>query len=315
MPAKIKKTTAKKASLPKRIQGASRPQFSSEKIIEPEYLSVNQKQTKPYTAILIVLLIVAGFFIGMLYTKVQYLEKNQQDNQKTTTVGTAAAPAGIGPLHVAKVIGMDPAKFKSCLESNKYEALVKSDLAAGQKAGVNGTPTTFIDGYPMVGAQPYSAFKTFIDQELAKSQGGTLPIAIVGKAYADSKILAQANNPAGQVSAIPTPARVSVGLGRFPIMGNKNAPVTVVEFADFQCPFCERWFKDVEPQLIKDYVNTGKIKFAYRNYAFLGQDSITAAEGAYCANEQGKFWAYHDFMFNHQQQENSGWASKANLEE
>jgi protein-disulfide isomerase len=110
-------------------------------------------------------------------------------------------------------------------------------------------------------------------------------------------------------------AKVNVSSGPFPVLGDKNAKVTVVEFADFQCPFCEQWFTNVETPLIKDYVNTGKIKFAFRNYAFLGQESTWAAEAAYCANDQGKFWDYHDYLYKHQGQENSGAFSKANLEQ
>ncbi len=297
------KSTTKSTRKPKKIVPKkpvlSKTESVSQSNIESASFTSNQKPTKPYAQILIILLIVAAFFIGMLYTKVQYLENNQTNTP---------SPSATGALHIAQQIGMDPAKFKSCLESNKYEKAVENDLAAGQKAGVSGTPTIFIDGYPIVGAQPYSVFQTMINQELAKSQNGMLPLAnlFTEKAYAQSNI---------QISTTPTPSRVSVGVGNLPILGNKNAPVTIIEFADFQCPFCEQWFKNVEGQIIKNYVDTGKAKFAFRNYAFLGQDSVTAAEGAYCANEQGKFWQYHDYLYNHQGQENSGWISKANLEQ
>ncbi len=120
----------------------------------------------------------------------------------------------------------------------------------------------------------------------------------------------------GTPGATPAPgAKVNVSTGPFPVLGDKNAKVTVVEFADFQCPFCEQWFSNVEAPLIKDYVNTGKVKFAFRNYAFLGQESTWAAEAAYCANDQGKFWDYHDYLYKHQGAENSGAFSKANLEQ
>jgi|SRR5581483_5163038 len=126
---------------------------------------------------------------------------------------------------------------------------------------------------------------------------------------------APAGTAAAQPSGAPAPgAKVNVANGHFPLKGNANAKVTVIEFADFQCPFCEQWFKTVEPSLIKDYVDTGKVKFAFRQYAFLGQESTWAAEAAECANEQGKFWDFHDYLYNHQGQENSGTFSKANLE-
>lgn len=298
MPLARKKAARKRLSLPK-------AESVSETDIESVLSFNNSKPTKPYTLILTILLIIAAFFIGMLYTKVQYLQNNQTQQQNTVASGTAPSGAP-SPLNIARQIGMDPNKFKSCLESNKYATAVSNDLADGQKAGVTGTPTTFIDGYPIVGAEPYSVFQALIDQELIKSQSGRLP----QNSLFNNTVYAQTI----PISISPTPSRVSVEPGNLPILGNKNAPVTIIEFADFQCPFCERWFNGTEGQIIKNYVDSGKAKFIFRNYAFLGQDSVTAAEGAYCANEQGKFWQYHDFMYSHQGQENSGWTSKRNLE-
>ena len=94
-----------------------------------------------------------------------------------------------------------------------------------------------------------------------------------------------------------------------PFLGKKDAKVTVVEFADYQCPFCEQWYKTVYSELKSKYIDTGKVKFFYQDFAFLGADSNTAAEAAHCAQEQGKFWEYHDYLFSHQGQENTGWAT------
>ncbi len=125
----------------------------------------------------------------------------------------------------------------------------------------------------------------------------------------------------GTVVASPAPStapapgtKVDVASGHFPVEGSDSAKITVVEFADFQCPFCEKWFTDVESSLMKDYVNTGKIKFAFRSYAFLGQESTWGSEAAECANEQGQFWPYHDYLYSHQGQENSGAFTKDKLE-
>ncbi|OGH37579.1 MAG: hypothetical protein A3B44_02570 [Candidatus Levybacteria bacterium RIFCSPLOWO2_01_FULL_38_21] len=112
----------------------------------------------------------------------------------------------------------------------------------------------------------------------------------------------------------PAPgAKVNVGEGHLPVLGNKNAKITIIEFADFQCPFCKTFFKDAKPNIIKDYVDNGKAKFAFRHYAFLGQESNFAAEASECANEQGKFWEYHDYLYNHQGPENSGAFAKDKL--
>ncbi|HKC15025.1 MAG TPA: DsbA family protein [Patescibacteria group bacterium] len=109
--------------------------------------------------------------------------------------------------------------------------------------------------------------------------------------------------PAPVAGAPTTPApgqKVNVSVGHLPVLGNKDAKVTVVEFADFRCPFCERWFTDVEGNLKKDYVDTGKVKFAFRHYAFLGPASTVAANAAECANEQGKFWDFHNYLYKNQ---------------
>ena len=117
---------------------------------------------------------------------------------------------------------------------------------------------------------------------------------------------ADAAQPAGNTlpSTLPTSAGpVNVAVGNYPLKGDANAKVTVIEFADFRCPFCEQWFQNVEPNLIKDYVNTGKVKFYFRNYAFLGPASTLAAEAGECANDQNQFWAWHDYMYQHQPDE------------
>ena len=120
----------------------------------------------------------------------------------------------------------------------------------------------------------------------------------------------QGNQPAAPQAG----AKVDVANGNLPVMGNKDAKVKIVEFADFQCPFCEQWFKTVEPTLISDYVKSGKVAFYWRDYAFLGQESTWAAEAARCANDQGKFWDFHNYLYEHQGQENSGTFNKDKLE-
>jgi protein-disulfide isomerase len=107
--------------------------------------------------------------------------------------------------------------------------------------------------------------------------------------------------------------KYDVSVGSYPVQGNKDAKVTIVEFADYQCPFCEKLYTDTISQIIKQYVDTGKAKFAYRDYAFLGQESTWASEATACANDQGKYWEFHDYLFTHQGSENSGALSKDNL--
>jgi len=86
--------------------------------------------------------------------------------------------------------------------------------------------------------------------------------------------------------------------GDLPVLGDPNAPVLVVEWSDYQCPFCKRLYDDVEKKIIEQYVDQGKVAFAYRDFAFLGSESNTASNAARCANEQGKFWEYHDVLWD-----------------
>lgn len=95
--------------------------------------------------------------------------------------------------------------------------------------------------------------------------------------------------------------------------GATNAPVTVLEYGDFQCPACLRFFSDTERRLKEEYVNKEQVRFVFRNFAFIGNESRWAAEASECANEQGRFWDYHDRLYEKQGGENVGTFSKENL--
>jgi len=90
------------------------------------------------------------------------------------------------------------------------------------------------------------------------------------------------------------------------VLGDANAPVTVIEYADFQCPICKRAETSVVSQIERDYVTSGHVKIEFRMFPFLGQDSFNAAQAAEAARDQGKFWEYHDALYNAQGAENSG---------
>jgi protein-disulfide isomerase len=82
------------------------------------------------------------------------------------------------------------------------------------------------------------------------------------------------------------------------IKGDKNAPVTIVEWSDFECPFCTRFYNDAYKQIDKEYIQTGKVKLVYRDFPLgFHQNAQKAAEAAECAGEQGKFWEMHDKLF------------------
>tara|TARA_B100001146_G_scaffold107177_1_gene94705 strand:+ start:229 stop:1089 length:861 start_codon:yes stop_codon:yes gene_type:complete len=100
-----------------------------------------------------------------------------------------------------------------------------------------------------------------------------------------------------------------------PILGNPNAPITMVEFGDYQCTFCSKFFHETENSIITNYIKTGKVKVLFKDYIILGQDSINAANAAHCANDQKLFWEYHSMLYNNWAGENTGWADLAHLHE
>ena len=98
-----------------------------------------------------------------------------------------------------------------------------------------------------------------------------------------------------------------------PILGNPNASVTLIEFGDYQCHFCNVFFHSTEDDILKNYVDTGKVKMIFKDYNIIGPDSVTASHGAHCANDQELFWEYHDILYSNWAGENNGWASSENL--
>jgi protein-disulfide isomerase len=104
----------------------------------------------------------------------------------------------------------------------------------------------------------------------------------------------------GQAAALSGPVRASVAGA--PILGRVDAPVTIVEFSDYQCPFCQRFVATTFPILKKEYVDTGKVRYVFRDYPLdqLHPQARKAAEAAHCAGEQGRFWEMHDVLFRNQ---------------
>lgn len=98
-----------------------------------------------------------------------------------------------------------------------------------------------------------------------------------------------------------------------PVLGDVSSPVTIVEFGDYQCPFCKRWNEVTKPAIEKNLIETGKANLIYVDFPIIGSDSITVHAGSYCAAEQGLYWKYHDFVYANQGHENDGWASSENL--
>jgi len=100
-----------------------------------------------------------------------------------------------------------------------------------------------------------------------------------------------------------------------PILCSESAPVTIIEFGDYQCESCYHWFHNTRSTLIDNYIETGKAKLVFVDLPFLGRDSITAAQASYCAEDQGKYWEYHTILYTFQEIEgyDSGWANRDGL--
>ena len=106
---------------------------------------------------------------------------------------------------------------------------------------------------------------------------------------------------------------VSTAMGS-PILGDPDAPITIVEFGDYQCHQCYNWFHNTKPAIFEEYIDTGKANLVFVDMAFLGRDSPVAAQATYCAEDQGKYWEYHDILYQSQEaQIDNGWANKERL--
>jgi len=94
-----------------------------------------------------------------------------------------------------------------------------------------------------------------------------------------------------------------------PVEGDEDAPITIIEFGDYQCPKCKAWFQNEKPQITSNYITKGIAKLYFLDSAWLGDDSIASAQAAYCADDQGKFIEYHSTLYNNQATIQDGWAN------
>jgi protein-disulfide isomerase len=121
----------------------------------------------------------------------------------------------------------------------------------------------------------------------------------------------------------PTSETVNLDMGRThgtisttmgsPILGDPSAPITIVEFGDYQCERCYEWFHETKPSIVQDYIDTGKANLVFVDLAFLGRDSIPASMATYCAEDQEMYWEYHNILYNFQEHIDNGWANSERL--
>jgi len=148
--------------------------------------------------------------------------------------------------------------------------------------------------------------------------GAGITVVVIVAVFIGMSTFGQEKELVLEESKIPNTTSQEIELSIFtengsPYLGDPNAPITLVEFGDYQCFFCNKFFHDTEQKLLENYVDTGKVKIIFKDFTIIGPDSKTAAHAAHCADDQGLFWEYHDTLYNNWNGENNGWASSKNL--
>ena len=198
----------------------------------------------------------------------------------------------------AAELGLDLPAFRQALDAHAAKARVDADLALGQKLGVHGTPTFFVDGRTVMGAQPFAEFKRVIDDELARADRLLARGVPRGRLYATffsgpvrrcrDRGLPGAGSTVYRVPTLDAPVR-----------GGAQPKVTIIEFGDFQCPFTGR-VKPTLDALLQTYGADLALVFRHNPLSFHANAQL-AAEAAEAARAQGKFWEMHDKLFANQQ--------------
>ncbi|TMA23315.1 MAG: thioredoxin [Deltaproteobacteria bacterium] len=229
-----------------------------------------------------------------------------QMHDKLFEANNSHAPDGLSQEKVdqmARDIGLDMDKYKADVNAPETQARIAADQAQASRLGANGTPHFFINGARVSGAMPYESFKSVIDAQL-KRANQALSSGVSRRDLYENLIKDGMTAPAPapqQAPPAPPPAQArNVDPGDGPAIGGKKPKVTIVEWSDFQCPFCGR----VEPTL-KQVMDTYKddVKIVWRNEPLsFHPNAMPAAKAAMAAHKQGKFWQMHDLMFAHQQE-------------
>lgn len=244
---------------------------------------------------MILILGVALFLFNLfLFWKIKNIEKTGGTAQaagQAKAQGGQQSPAGIALSDenlkkYAKDLQLDTKKFDQCLTSDAKKDAVAADAALGAKVGVQGTPGFFINGRFLDGAFPYENFKEIIDKELDGTATGNC-------ADYSEQLQAYCKDPA---TAAFKPEPQEMEIGNSPVKGKADARVTIVEFSDFECPFCARAFPIVQ-QIMKEYPNDVKVVYKHLPLSDIHPRAQKAAEASACAQEQEKFWEYHDKIF------------------
>ena len=192
-------------------------------------------------------------------------------------------------IQYAKDLKLNTKKFIADMDSADAVGQVTLDMESGEKSDVKGTPHFFMNGTRLSGAQPLDTFQALLDSELKAAE----PYAKGKNKLSGQKLYEQivADNP------VPV---IEVDIKGAPALGPDNAQVTIIEFSDFQCPFCKR-ANDTIRELISQPKYKDKIKVVFMQYPLpFHSNASIAAQASLFAHEHGKFWEMHDILFAHQ---------------
>jgi protein-disulfide isomerase len=191
----------------------------------------------------------------------------------------------------AEQVGLDMPRVMREVDDLTYGPVLRGDLRQAKRLDVRSTPTFFVNGRPLPGAQDLEVFREMIDQEIALAQKwrseGVTDVYEHATHLAYSRIEYEGNNDLDPDSVFPVPIDES------PVRGNATAPLTVVVFSDFGCPYCARGHATIE-RLRERYGD--RMRVVYKHLPMQGPAAISAALGAWAAGKQGKFWEFHDQM-------------------
>lgn len=215
--------------------------------------------------------------------------------------------------YAGQIQGLDMARFRAALDNHTHQAAIEADQALARQLGASGTPSFFINGRNLRGAQPLEAFRTLVDEVLGQARervsGGTprarLYDAVIADGATQQVMLPAAPGAAAPAAAQPTedPNRVyQIAVpANSPTQGPANAPVTIQIFSDFQCPFCSRVNPTLE-QVMERYA--GRVRLVWRDYPLpFHPNAMPAAIAAREIFEQrgaAAFWQYHAALFENQ---------------
>jgi protein-disulfide isomerase len=212
---------------------------------------------------------------------------NQQDLERAGLEARAAE------------LGLDLAAFRRALDTHAGQAQVDADVALAKKVGVRGTPTFFIDGRTVMGAQPFAEFKKVIDDELARADRLLARGVAREQLYATFLTAARASISRDDALVAASATVYRVPTLDAPVRGGAQPKVTIIEFSDFQCPFCGR-VKPTLDTLLRTYGPDLALVYRHNPLPF-HESALPAALAAEAARAQGKFWEMHDLLYAHQQ--------------